>query len=108
MNIYSPTLIDLNFTTNISTVTSSYTIQSTDKYKLLLCSGSETTNITITGSFDIGTTIPILRYAPAAVNINTGSGVTIRTSYGNSILSQYGIANLFLIRTNEWLLYGDV
>jgi hypothetical protein len=108
MDIYSPRLLNFTFLTNINTITGSYTIQPSDKESLILCSGSSSTNITVTGSFNIGTVIPILRYTPSAVNIISGSGVTIRQAFGNSILTQYNLASVMCLSENEWLLYGDL
>lgn len=59
-------------------------------------------------AFPVGSQIQILRVGTAPVQIVAASGVTIGTTDGYYIRTQYSSATLLKINTDEWVLIGDV
>jgi hypothetical protein len=57
--------------------------------------------------FPDGTWIELLRYGTGGLTIAAGAGVTIRTSGGLSLMSQYSSALLRKRTGNEWTLAGE-
>ena len=60
-------------------------------------------------AFPIGTEIIVIQYGTGQTTIAPTSGVTMHSNGGkNKILAQYGVATLYKIDTNEWVLSGDI
>jgi hypothetical protein len=100
------------FNLPINTVaTTSYTLAQSDAFGLI----NATTGMTITvppfstAAFPTGSQVLIYRSAISAVAITAGSGVTINAPGGaDEVASQYSIATLLKLGTNEWVLGGDI
>jgi hypothetical protein len=100
------------FNLPINTVaTTSYTLAQSDAFGLI----NATTGMTITvppfstAAFPTGSQVLIYRSAISAVAITAGPGVTINAPGGaDEVASQYSIATLLKLGTNEWVLGGDI
>jgi hypothetical protein len=100
------------FNLPINTVaTTSYTLALSDSGALI----NATTGMTITvppnstAPFPTGSQLLLYRSAVSAVAITAGSGVTINApGSADEIASQYSIATLMKLATDEWILGGDI
>jgi hypothetical protein len=100
------------FSLPINTVSvTAYTLALADAYGLI----NATTGMTITVPpntsvpFPTGSQVLLYRSAVSGVAITAGSGVTINSPGGaDEIASQYSIATLLKLGTNEWVLGGDI
>jgi hypothetical protein len=93
--------------------TASYTLALTDKFKLVEMNVASANNLTVppnsTVAFDTGTQLKIAQYGAGQTTVVAGSGVTIRSAGGAlKLTSQYSIATLTKIATDEWYLEGDI
>jgi len=90
--------------------TSSFTLASGQEGSLIKVNSADDVTVTIpANTFDIGTEIEILRYGEGEVTISGATGVTVVSPNStDSITSQYNVACIKNIGTNEWLLGGDL
>jgi len=98
--------------TNINSQTgTTYTLVLTDSGKWIKISNASDQTITVplnsSVAFPIGTQIEIGMYGAGEVTVTPASGVTIRSADANDTLStQYKVATLKKIATDEWWLVG--
>jgi hypothetical protein len=100
------------FNLPINTVaTTSYTLAQSDAFGLINAATGMTITVPpfSTAAFPTGSQVLIYRSAISAVAITAGSGVTINAPGGaDEVASQYSIATLLKLGTNEWVLGGDI
>jgi phage-related tail fiber protein len=102
-----------NLSFNTISVGSNYTFVLTDADNVLIQfnnSSSMTATIPANSSvaFPVGCQIQILRVGGSTVQVVGDTGVTLRTTDGSYIRTQYSSATLLKINTDEWVLIGDV
>lgn len=102
-----------NLSFNTVSVGSNYTfaIGDADNVMVLFAnSGTITATVPTNSSvpFPIGAQVQILRVGTAPVQIVASPGVTVGTTDGYYIRTQYSSATLLKINTDEWVLIGDV
>lgn len=102
-----------NLSFNTISVGSNYTFVLTDADNVLLQfnnSSSMTATIPANSSvaFPVGCQIQILRVGTAPVQIIGDTGVTVRTTDGAYIRTQYSSATVIKLNTDEWVIIGDV
>jgi hypothetical protein len=101
--------------TSFNTISSgaNYTFVLTDADNVLVLfanSSAITATIPLNSSvaFPVGCQIQILRTGSSTVQVIGDAGVTVRTTDGAYIRTQYSSATIVKIATNEWVLIGDV
>lgn len=102
-----------NLSFNTISTGSNYTFVLTDADNILILfnnSSSMTATIPANSSvaFPTGCQIQILRIGGSTVQVVGDTGVTVRTTDGSYIRTQYSSATLLKINTDEWVLIGDV
>jgi hypothetical protein len=107
MDFLQKTTLDLN------TQIASYPLVLTDAGKLVVMNVGSANDLTIplnsSVPFDIGTQILVAQYGAGQTTIVATLGVTIRSSGGKLKLNtQYSLATLIKIGTDEWFLAGDI
>jgi hypothetical protein len=93
--------------------TTNYTLALSDAGRLVtLATGSGSLAVTIpaTGSvaFPVGTHVDIARLGAATVRVTGASGVTVNSTPGSNLRSQYSGATCIHYSANTWLLLGDI
>jgi hypothetical protein len=93
--------------------TASYTLSSlTERDSLIEVSSGSGTTITIpadgTLSFPVGTSIDILQTSTGQVTIAGAGGVTVNSTPGLKLRTQWSSATLFKRAANTWVVYGDL
>lgn len=89
----------------------SFTLALADEGQYLLCESASTITVTVptnaTVALPIGTMILLVRYGTGAVTLAPAGGVTIN-SVGSkkSIATQFEVASLVKIGTDNWMLFG--
>ena len=99
--------------TSIIAKTDSYTISAlTERDSLIEVAKSTATTITIptdaTLDFPVGTSIDILQTSTGQVTIAGASGVTVNSTPGLKLRTQWSSATLFKRAANTWVVYGDL
>jgi len=99
--------------TPIINKTSSYTLSNlTERDSMIEVASSSGTTITIpTNSavaFPIGASIDICQTSTGQVTIAGDTGVTVNSTPGLKLRTQWSTATLFKRDTNTWLVYGDL
>lgn len=102
-----------NLAFNTVSIGANYTFTLTDADNVLVLfnnSGSMTATVPTNAAvpFPIGCQIQILRTGTAPVQIVSSAGVTVGTTDGYYIRTQYSSATILKINTDEWVLIGDV
>ena len=101
-------IVDPLFTFNQQS--SSYTLQLIDGYKMIEMSGGG--NLTVppesSVNFPIGTAIDIVQTGSSQVTVVAGSGVTVNSTPGLKLRTQWSSATLVKRASNTWLLMGDL
>lgn len=102
-----------NLSFNTITIGSNYTFVLSDADNVLVLfnnSSSMTATVPTNTSvaFPIGCQIQILRVGSAPIQVIGDTGVTVRTTDGSYIRTQYSSATIVKLNTNEWVLIGDV
>jgi hypothetical protein len=92
---------------------SSYTLVLSDSGKLIEMNTTTGNTLTIplnvTVPFPVVTQILVSQYGTGQTTISGTTGVTIRSTGGKlKLTTQYSVANLIKVDTNEWYLYGDI
>jgi hypothetical protein len=110
-----PTGADSPNIVSISEVSgSTYTLQLTDKNKMLEFSNTSNTTITVPTNaaveFPVGTTITVLKTGsgPNTVSVVGDSGVTVNATPTATLRAQWSSAVLVKRSTNAWVLNGDL
>ncbi len=87
-----------------------YTLILSDAGKLILTQSASANTLTIptnsSVAFPVGTQIMVTQYGGGKVQF-AGAGVTIRSTPGNFLRTQYSSATLTKINTDEWVIVGD-
>lgn len=100
-------------TVDINTYTSSVTLSSVDTGKLLYINNSFNVGITVppdtSYNFPVGTTISAVRAgAVYDVYFVEGAGVTVNSTPGKYLRTQWSAATLTKVAANTWVLFGDL
>ena len=93
--------------------TDSYTLSAlTERDSLIEVAKATATTITIplnsAVAFPVGTSIDILQTSTGQVTIAGDSGVTVNSTPGLKLRTQWSTATLFKRATNTWVVYGDL
>jgi hypothetical protein len=59
-------------------------------------------------AFSIGQRVDILQYGAGQVTVVEDSGVTVHSTPTQKLRTQYSMASLIKIGTDEWILAGDL
>ena len=86
---------------------SSYSILSSDAFKLIEMSGGGTLTIVDNADFAVGTTIEVLQTTDSQVTI-AGSGFTPNSTPGLKLRARWSSATLLKRGTNSWVVMGDL
>ena len=86
---------------------SSYSILSSDAFKLIEMSGGGTLTIVDNADFAVGTTIEVLQTTDSQVTI-AGSGFTPNSTPGLKLRARWSSATLLKRGTNIWVVMGDL
>jgi hypothetical protein len=90
----------------------SYTLVLSDKDKLVELNNTAAVSLTVpsdtTADFPIGTSISLLQVGLGQVSVTPGSGVTINSTPGLNLRTQWSSATLIKRAANLWLLSGDL
>ena len=85
----------------------SYSIISSDAFKLIEMSGGGTLTIVDSVNFPTGTTIEVLQTTDSQVLI-AGSGFTPNSTPGLKLRAKWSSATLLKRGTNSWVVMGDL
>lgn len=93
--------------------TASYTLSSlTERDNLIEVASASATTITIplnsAVAFPVGTSIDILQTSTGQVTIAGDAGVTVNSTPGLKLRTQWSSATLFKRATNTWVVFGDL
>ena len=102
---------NLSFNTISSGANYTFVLTDADNVLVLFANSSAiTATIPLNSSvaFPVGCQIQILRTGSSTVQVIGDAGVTVRTTDGAYIRTQYSSATIVKIATNEWVLIGDV
>jgi len=93
--------------------TASYTLSAlTERDTLIEVANASATTITIplnsAVAFPVGTSIDILQTSTGQVTIAGDAGVTVNSTPGLKLRTQWSSATLFKRATNTWVVYGDL
>lgn len=98
--------------TTINQQTSSYTPVITDRDKLVEINSSSGVTLTIptnaSVAYPVGTSFDILQTGTGQVTIAGDSGVTVNSTPGLKLRTQWSSATLFKRGTDTWVVYGDL
>ena len=98
--------------TNITTRTTNYTLQLSDAGNLVTMSSSSVLTIYVplnaSVAFPVGTQITILQTGSGVVYVTPISGVTINSTPGTILRTQYSVCTLIKYATDTWVLFGDL
>lgn len=94
----------------INAQTTSYSLVAGDAGKLVTVTSSSGCTVTVPSAlgFTAGQRADIARLGIGAVAIGVGSGVTVSTSQGSNLRTQYSTATLICLATDNYLLIGDL
>jgi len=96
----------------INQQTASYTLVLTDKDKIVEMSVGSANNLTVplnsSVAYPIGTVIDIVQVGSGQTTVVATGGVTINSTSGLKIRTQWGSASLIKRAENTWVLIGDV
>jgi hypothetical protein len=96
----------------INQQTASYTLGLTDKDKIVEMNVGSANNLTVplnsTVAYPIGTVIDIVQVGSGQTTVVATGGVTINSTSGLKIRTQWGSASLIKRAENTWVLIGDV
>lgn len=98
---------------SVSAKTANYTLALTDAGKFLtFTAGSGSLTVTVPPASSVawttGTHIDLARMGAATLAIAGGSGVTVRTSTGLNLRSQYSVCSLVYLGADVWVAAGDL
>jgi hypothetical protein len=91
--------------------TASYTLVLTDQDKLIEMNAATALNITVppnsSVAFPTGAQVHVLQVGAGQVTVVAGTGVTVNSSDGLKLRTQWSPATLIKRATNTWVLMGD-
>jgi hypothetical protein len=91
--------------------TASYTLVLTDQDKLVEMNAATALNITVppnsSVAFPTGSQVHVLQVGAGQVTVVAGTGVTVNSSDGLKLRTQWSPATLIKRATNTWVLMGD-
>ena len=109
VSITSAGIVDI---VSINTQSSSYTLQSSDRSKLVEINSSDPNSLTVpadsTFNFPVGTKIDLLQVGVGQTTITPEIGVTINSSSGLKLSDQWAAASLVKRAANSWVLIGSL
>ena len=92
--------------------TASYTLVLDDKNKMVEISNTSATTLTIPAdnsvNFATGATIVILQTNTGQITLTAGAGVTLNTTPGAKLRTQWSSATLVKRAANTWVALGDL
>jgi hypothetical protein len=98
--------------TEINQKTSAYTTVLTDRDKLVEVSSATGVTLTIptnaSVAYPVGTSIDVLQTSTGQVTIAGADGVTVNSTPGLKLRTQWSSATLFKRAENTWVVYGDL
>jgi hypothetical protein len=99
-------------TRTINTQTASYTLVLNDKDDIVEMNVASANNLTVplnsSVAYPVGTIIDIIQVGAGQTTIVATAGVTINSTSGLKIRTQWGSASLIKRSTDTWVLIGDV
>ena len=101
---YAPVVYEIN------AKTASYTLEITDRNKLITINSSSATTLTIpsdTVNFSVGTQITIIQLGTGQITI-AGSGFTPVATPGLKFRTRYSSATVIKLGSNSWIALGDL
>jgi hypothetical protein len=103
------TLQDSVWSDDVNTQTgTSYTLVLTDSGKQVTMSNASDSTLTVPANasvaFAIGVRISIINLGAGVVTLTPAAAVTVSNSAADLTLPQYGVAILFKVATNEWVV----
>ena len=90
--------------------TDSFTLALVDENCTMQCNKATAMTLTVPTSsiaFTNGTVITLVNYGAGQVTVAGDTGVTVRSSNGLKLRTQYSMATLVKISNTEWILSGD-
>jgi len=92
--------------------TDTFTLALVDENCTLQCNKATAMDVEVPGSgvaFANGSVVTLMQYGDGQVTVKalSGSGVTVRSSNGLKLRTQYSMATLVKISNTEWVLSGD-
>ncbi len=92
--------------------TDTFTLALVDENCTMQCNKATAMDVEVPGSgvaFANGSVVTLMQYGAGQVTVApaSGSGVTVRSSYGLKLRTQYSMATLVKISNTEWVLSGD-
>jgi hypothetical protein len=103
------TLQDSVWSDDVNTQTgTSYTLVLTDSGKQVTMSNASASTLTVPANasvaFAIGVRISIINLGAGVVTLTPAAAVTVSNSAADLTIPQYGVAILFKVATNEWVV----
>lgn len=97
-------------TLEINSRSANYTSASADIGKLIIFNAGTTLTIPTNSSvpFPIGSSFSVMQATTSTLTISPASGVTINSTPGNRLRTQWSVATITKIGTDSWLLFGDL
>ena len=96
----------------INSQTQSYTLALSDQFKQVEVLNASANTVTVppdsSVNFPVGTTIVVVQTGAGQTTIAAGSGVTINSTPGLKLRSQWSVAVLTKRLSNTWLASGDL
>ena len=90
----------------------SYTLALTDLRKLITLNNAAAVTLTLptfaSVGFTGGASVDIVQLGVGVVGVTGAAGVTVRSTPGLFLRTQYSTASCIKIETNEWLITGDL
>ena len=94
--------------TQVSTITGSYTITSSDKDCIIKVDSETTATIVVNDVLSIGQSISFVQWGPGKIIFSAGDGVTVGSIDGNlKVDKRYSSAKITCIGLGAYLLTGD-
>lgn len=106
INDRAPSIVERNVQSG------NYTLVLSDSGKQVEINSSSAAVLTVPAdssvSFPVGTSMLIVQAGNGQVTVNGASGVTVDSTPGNKLFTQWSVAALIKRGTNSWLLSGDL
>jgi hypothetical protein len=95
---------------NTVTITSNYTVATSDAGKLLIFNSASALTVTVPyATFDVASTIDVITINTGDITfVATDSGVNLNGTPGLTLRAQYSAASLVQYSSYNWLLAGDL
>jgi hypothetical protein len=93
----------------ITTVSTTYSIQSSDANKIIYSTGSSPYTITVTNSLTPGQWVDIVQYDLGQITFAAGSGVTLSSAGGKFLTNvRFSMATVICLASGIYVLGGDL